>query len=99
MTRIDEYREALERGRCLNGGISVLSGLRNAEKNLEWVTKGFPLYEVPNCIGSGSGVRFAELRCGVSVEDMDKYRRRTLVSGDVLVKVIGKTNFRWSLIR
>ena len=87
-----------ERLQCLQGGISVMGGLRNPKLNLEVVTKGFRLVEMPSCIGSGTGVRFRQLRCSVSVEDFDEHRQRNLVGGNILVTVTGRATFRWSLI-
>ena len=63
-----------------------------AKLNLELVSKGYPLVSA-ECIGMGSAIRFAQLRCKVTVED-----GQTNVWGRFLVDVRGKTAFRWSAI-
>ena len=82
---------------CARSNITLFSWRRDPKANLAVVQAGFPA-EAVECVGSGSGVRFAQFRCKVSVIDTDTRKRKTEVWGRILVGVTGKSTFRWSLI-
>ena len=67
---------------------------------VDHIAHGYPLSSVPDCVGSGTGVSFALLRCKITVLDHDpaSHKPRLLV-GRIAVTPTGRTRFRWSPIR
>jgi hypothetical protein len=101
---VDRFNRAVDRCNVISNRDQKFDCLLTVSNRLppepvDHIAHGYPP-GVPDCEGSGTGIRFALLRCTFRILDRDPAAHvPKLLMGRIAVTPTGRTTFRWSPIR